>query len=69
MGESYDCYVDIDVGVLFLRRRKTGKKREENIRRRRISFFWRRKTEKEKVENIWRESLQKLSRILRNLGL
>ena len=31
---------------------------EENIRRRRISFFWRRKKEKEKDENIWKRSFQ-----------
>ena len=44
-------------------------KKKENIRKRRISFFWRkRKPEKEKEENIWRRSLQKLSRILRSLG-
>ena len=44
--------------------------KEENIWRRKIVFLWRRrKMEKEKEENIWRGSLQKLSRILRSLGL
>ena len=34
------------------------KKKRENIRRKKISFFWRRrKTEKEKKENIWRRFL------------
>ena len=67
MEESKDCYVDVD--VLFWRRRKTEKK-EENIQRRRISFFWRRrKTEKEREENILRRFPQKLSRILKSLGL
>ena len=45
------------------------KKKVENIRRWRISFFFgTRKTEKEKKEHIWRRSLHKLSRILRSLG-
>ena len=48
MEESKDCYVDID--VLFRRKRKTKKKTEENIHRRRISFFLRRrKTEKGEI--------------------
>ena len=50
MEERKDCYINVD--VLFRRRRKTEKKKEENSRGRGISFFWKRiKTEKKKEEN------------------
>ena len=63
MEESKDCCVEVD--ILFRRKRKTEKKKEENIRRRGISYFL---EEKEKEDDIWRRSLQKLPRILRSSG-
>ena len=45
MEDSKDFYVGVD--VLFWRRRKTERKKEENIRRRGISYFLEEKKNRE----------------------